>query len=184
MDGALYAFRRAVDGDPLNARSWVKQGSVLSDMDCRTPAAECFRAAEALDANDSNLYLHRGQLHVLANEHSAAVKDLRRSTELCPSVAGAWAAWGVALFKRASSSPGQVSPMSESLKVMEDALRQFPESPEVLLFFSEILTQLGDFSRALGLLRRAAAAEPQSPLPFVNAARAYLGMNDLISARR
>lgn len=52
------------------------------------------------------------------------------------------------------------------------------------LHASQVLVSLGDFARALILLRESSLLEPDCPLPYVNAARAYLGMNDLVTARR
>ena len=43
---------------------------------------------------------------------------------------------------------------------------------------------MGDYARGLELLKRSAALDPECPLPYVNGARAYLGMNDLVAARR
>lgn len=48
----------------------------------------------------------------------------------------------------------------------------------------KVLVSLGDFARALALLRRSSVLQEDCPLPYVNAARAYLGMNDLVAARR
>lgn len=41
----------------------------------------------------------RGQAHLIANDFRKAAADLQKSTELCSTMAVAWAAWGVALFK-------------------------------------------------------------------------------------
>lgn len=48
----------------------------------------------------------------------------------------------------------------------------------------QILVSMGDFARGLELLKRSAVLDPECPLPYANAARAYLGMNDLVAARR
>lgn len=43
---------------------------------------------------------------------------------------------------------------------------------------------MGDFKKGLEFLRTAASLDPECPVPYVNAARAYLGMNDTKAARR
>ena len=43
---------------------------------------------------------------------------------------------------------------------------------------------MGDFSKGLEYLKQAAVLDPKCPIPYVNAARAYLGMNDIKTARR
>ncbi|CAM9578949.1 unnamed protein product [Sphacelaria rigidula] len=183
--GSLEAFRRSAEVDSSNAKCWIKKGSILFDVGRRDEAFECFTAAQSIAPLDADLYLHKGQGHLIANEFRSAVRDLQRSVELRDTLPIAWAAWGVALFRLAMAD-GQPSPhlISKCLAVMEDALQRFPESCEVLLFFAEILVGLGDFARALSLLRQSSSLEPDCPLPYVNAARAYLGMNDLLAARR
>lgn len=43
---------------------------------------------------------------------------------------------------------------------------------------------MGDFKKGLEFLHTAASLDPECPIPYVNAARAYLGMNDTKAARR
>lgn len=49
---------------------------------------------------------------------------------------------------------------------------------------AQVLISMGDFSKGLEYLKQAAALDPECPIPYVNAARAYLGMNDINTARR
>ncbi|CAM9122880.1 unnamed protein product [Ascophyllum nodosum] len=184
MDGSLESLRRATVADPFNAKSWVKKGSVLSDLGRNDEALECFKAAQEINPSDPDLYLHRGQGYLLSNDFRKASKDLQKSVDLCPTVPISWAILGVALFKLGITDEQSSSSVEECLEVMEDALERFPENSEVLLFFAEVLVSMGDYARGLELLKRSAALDPECPLPYVNGARAYLGMNDLVAARR
>lgn len=49
---------------------------------------------------------------------------------------------------------------------------------------AQVVISMGDFARGLKLLKSSASLDPECPIPYVNAARAYLGMNDLVAARR
>ncbi|CAN0169982.1 unnamed protein product [Pylaiella littoralis] len=185
IDGSLEHLSRATEVDATNAKSWVKKGSVLSDLGHREEAFECFDAAEAIDPRDSDLFLHRGQGHLLANDFRAATIDLRRSVELCPTMPISRAAWGVALFKLATAEEmPSPSSLAKCLQVLEDARERFPDSPEVLFFFAEVLISMGDFRKGLECLKQASSADPECPIPYVNAARGYLAMNDTSAARR
>ncbi|CAM9113237.1 unnamed protein product [Ectocarpus sp. 13 AM-2016] len=185
MDTALEHLRLAGEVDETNAKSWVKRGSVLSDLGRREEAFECFDAAAAIAPRDSDLFLHRGQGHLLANDLRKATADLRRSVELCPTMPISRAAWGVALFKLATATElPSPSSLSKCVQVLEESRELFPENPEVLFFFAEVLISMGDFKRGLEFLRTAASLDPECPVPYVNAARAYLGMNDTKAARR
>ena len=46
------------------------------------------------------------------------------------------------------------------------------------------MISMGDFGKGLEYLKQAASLDPECPIPYVNAARAYLGMNDTKAARR
>lgn len=48
----------------------------------------------------------------------------------------------------------------------------------------QVVISMGDFARGLKLLKSSASLDQECPIPYVNAARAYLGMNDLVAARR
>ncbi|CAB1105957.1 unnamed protein product [Ectocarpus sp. CCAP 1310/34] len=188
MDTALEHLRLAGEVDETNVKSWVKRGSVLSDLGRREEAIsafECFERAAAIAPHDSDLFLHRGQGHLLANDLRKATADLRRSVELCPTMPISRAAWGVALFKLATAAElPSPSSLSKCVQVLEEARELFPENPEVLFFFAEVLISMGDFKKGLEFLRTAASLDPECPVPYVNAARAYLGMNDTKAARR
>ncbi|CAM9642883.1 unnamed protein product [Ectocarpus sp. 8 AP-2014] len=185
MDTALEHLRLAGEVDETNAKSWVKRGSVLSDLGRREEAFECFDAAAAIAPRDSDLFLHRGQGHLLANDFRKATADLRRSVELCPTMPISRAAWGVALFKLATAAElPSPSSLSKCVQVLEESRELFPENPEVLFFFAEVLISMGDFKKGLEFLQTAASLDPECPVPYVNAARAYLGMNDTKAARR
>ncbi|CAM9129653.1 unnamed protein product [Ectocarpus sp. 4 AP-2014] len=185
MDTALEYLRFAGEVDETNAKSWVKRGSVLSDLGRREEAFECFDAAAAIAPRDSDLFLHRGQGHLLANDFRKATADLRRSVELCTTMPISRAAWGVALFKLATAAElPSPSSLSKCVQVLEESRELFPENPEVLYFFAEVLISMGDFKKGLEFLCTAASLDPECPVPYVNAARAYLGMNDTKAARR
>lgn len=49
---------------------------------------------------------------------------------------------------------------------------------------TQVVISMGDFARGLKMLKSSASLDPECPIPYVNAARAYLGMNDLAAARR
>ncbi|KAG5180517.1 hypothetical protein JKP88DRAFT_349586 [Tribonema minus] len=226
MAAAEAGFRRAAALDARSARARVKLASLLCDMDDRAGALEWFRLALEADPSDADVYLHRGQYHLLTNNPKAASFDLQRAAGFAEAPAVAQASYGISLFKRAAAPQGSLrrrtevmrSPpingalilitvaaarrrdarrrglqlgmsqepyrMDQALRILKDASWTHPDSVEVALFHSEVLTHLGDFAGALALLAAAAAKDPSCPLPYVNAGRAFTGMGDLPSARR
>ncbi|CAM9696216.1 unnamed protein product [Chrysoparadoxa australica] len=86
----------------------------------------------------------------------------------------------MALAQSSTGFHGQVtSLLNESRSVLKDACVKHPNSVEALLLYAEVLTQLGDFGTALSVVSNATAVNDDCPLPFVNAGRAYMAMNDL-----
>ncbi|KAM3567056.1 hypothetical protein VYU27_010793, partial [Nannochloropsis oceanica] len=68
----------------------------------------------------------------------------------------------------------------------EEALRsaydKHPSSLEVLLYHGDVLALRGDLQGAMTRFAQAAAVDPSCPLPYVNAARAFLSVRDVIKA--
>ncbi len=68
----------------------------------------------------------------------------------------------------------------------EEALREgaekHPGSLEVLLYHGDVLGQRGDLLGAMERFKKAAEVDPNCPLPYVNAARAFLSVRDYAQA--
>jgi len=177
MQKALTMLKMSVEFNPNFANSLLKVAGLLCDMDQKDEALEWFD--KALDLGElADVYLHRGQLYLMKNEIRYAINDLKRAIghyELQHGEGGvpalAYATLGVAMFKMDMGSPLR-------LRHIEKAYERYPENIEVLLFYGEILTQVGNFKKALELYQSAAAISPECPLPFVNAGRAYISLND------
>lgn len=182
MKEAEEGFRHACVLDRTNSRPLIKLGSLLCDLDMKDEALEAFNEAEEMDEDDCDLLLHRGQFYMLTNEHRAAVRDLERAC-LCDDAPPVFhASLGVAIFKLGMSL--EPTRLEQSLFVLAHAHERFPDSMEVSVFYSEVLTQFGDFAKALSVLAYASALDPTCPLPYVNAGRAYTAMGDLPTARK
>ena len=82
-----------------------------------------------------------------------------------------WATLGLALYKADPSTPQMAK------HVLQEASEKFPENMEIWLYYGEIIAQTGDVTGAMATFRTAAALDEHCPLPYVNAARAYVAMN-------
>jgi tetratricopeptide (TPR) repeat protein len=182
MQRGLSILRDASSCAPKDVRLMVKIGGVLSDLDMKEEAKEWFDMAEEAGPTFSEVFLHRGQYKLLSGDLNGAVQDLERGAQESPS-GTALATWGVALFKLEVTSGQQYGVSSRAVRILRSAWQEHPNCLEAKLFYSEVLTHLGDFATALSVLSEAASCDPSCPIPYVNAARAYLSMNDTRSAR-
>ena len=78
---------------------------------------------------------------------------------------------GVAQFRCAPSSP------EISLRTLQEGIVKYPESLYLLLCTGEIISQTGDAVKAIKCFKRASKLNPLHPLPYVNAARTYVQLN-------
>lgn len=60
---------------------------------------------------------------------------------------------------------------------------KYPTSIYLCMCGGELLSQLGDVVTAMNLFKKAHALNPQSPLPFVNAARTYQQLGQISTAQ-
>lgn len=78
---------------------------------------------------------------------------------------------GVAQFRCSPANP------EISLRTLQEGIVKYPESLYLLLCTGEIVSQSGDAVKAIKCFKRASTLSPLNPLPYVNAARTYVMLN-------
>ena len=78
---------------------------------------------------------------------------------------------GVAQFRCSPSSP------ELALRTLQEGVVKYPESLYLLLCTGEIISQTGDAVKAIKCFKKASTINPLHPLPYVNAARTYVQLN-------
>jgi len=133
----------------------LKRASLWYEREELPKAHADFATAEKLEPRCADIYCHRGQLHILQNELSSALTDLRQAVDLDKQGeddAGAELArvqLGMALHRH-----GQ---QSEARRVFGEAEEDFPSSPDVLNYHGELLTEAGQLDEAKAKFRAALA---------------------------
>lgn len=177
LEEGLKYLKLSTDCDATQTNSLVKYGGILCEMGETERGLELFEQAVAVAPQDSDIYLHRGQVHLLEDDVISAVNDLRRSISLCNWVPVAYGCLSTAMFKMEENIPS-------SLRILEDALQRFPDNVEVLTYYGDLCTQKGDLIEALSSFEKAAGKDPVYPLPYINAARTYMAARDIPAAER
>jgi len=106
-----------------------------------------FATGFAADSNHPDLYCHRGQLHILKNEFSQAVSDLRDAVRLDPQSILAHVHLGMGLLRN--------NQHTEANDAFEKALALFPSSPDVHNYYGEFLLETSKLEEATRMLDRA-----------------------------
>ena len=78
---------------------------------------------------------------------------------------------GVAQFRCAPTTP------EIALRTLQEGIVKFPENLYLLICTGEIMSQAGDAVKAIKCFKRANRQSPLHPLPYVNAARTYVQLN-------
>ena len=95
-----------------------------------------------------DIFCHRGQLHLLQNEFSQAVSDLRDAVRLDPGSVLAHVHLGMALHRNQQQA--------EAKSAFEKAVGLFPKSPDVLNYYGELMMELNDLDGAKAKIEKAA----------------------------
>ncbi|OQS02188.1 Mitochondrial Protein Translocase (MPT) Family [Thraustotheca clavata] len=174
VNTALDVIDHALELDPEHINSVIKKGGFLVEIGDFDGALGMFEEAAKLDGNNSDIYLHQGQMELIMCDYSAAVTSLRKSMTRCETLAVTHISYGMALYKAGS--------IYQSLDVFKTALDLFPDSHEVRLFYGDVLSDRGDYGQAMAHLRKAYELSPECPLHLLNAGRIFVATNDAAHA--
>lgn len=167
-------IQQSLNLEPTYMNSLIKKAGILGEMGRLEEAHQVFEDAIQIDVNYADIYLHRGQLALINGDFLSAVRDLRRSHYQCSHLPISAVTYGMALYRNRS--------VYQARQVFQQAIEDFPDSTEVPLFYADLCADLGDFGEAMKQYRRASQLTPTCPLPFLNAGRAFVAMNDQIHA--
>ena len=77
----------------------------------------------------------------------------------------------MALFRCNPSAP------DIALRTLQEGIVKYPENLYLLLCTGELISQSGDAVKAIKCFKRASRLNPLHPLPYINAARTYVQLN-------
>ena len=115
-------LEKALELHPSFVQAWVKIASVHMELGDAASAFGDFEAAIRHNANDPDIYYHRGQVYFIMQEFDKAVEDYQKSTELDGDFIFSQIQAAVAHYKQ-----GKVAP---SMAAFRRILKQFPDRGE------------------------------------------------------
>jgi tetratricopeptide (TPR) repeat protein len=167
---ALETITEAVQHTFGKVNSLVKKAGFHCELGEIEEARICFNEAQLIDSNDSDVYLHWGQMDLINGNYDDAVRHLRKCISRSEALLVSHVSYAMALYKSGS--------IYQAMDVFENALLLFPQSTEAHLFFGEALADQGNYLDAMYHFYTAFRLSPDCPLPFLHAGRVYVSTND------
>ncbi|VDK22687.1 unnamed protein product [Taenia asiatica] len=168
----------------IRVNALIKAGALYMTIDKDISGCMyCFQQAQTLNPLCPDVYLHRGQINLLAENLEAAEKDLCEAVRLRPdfSVAQACvpAQWLYLLYRK-SDKDGKSVKIEEHLKEFQKLIEKWPDCVETHSLyaqvtpthgiwrpvFTEILTERGEFQKSDDEFARIIELSPNSGLAY------------------
>lgn len=166
--GAKADFEKSLDLKPEYVQSLVKVASVHMEMGDAAGAFGDFEAAIRHNANDPDIYYHRGQLYFITSEYEKAAADYDKSIELDKDFVFSHVQKAVCEYK--------VGKVRESMVAFRKILKDFPQRSEPFNYYGELLLDQQRFEDAVNQFGLAIEQEQsksngvKNVLPWVNKA--------------
>ena len=122
VDGAKEDFQASLELQPSLTQTWVKIASVWMEQGDPKKAFECFDEAIKHNADDADIYYHRGQVLFIMNEFTDAADNYTKSTELDDKFVFSHIQLAVAQYKSGNLANGMAT--------FRRTLKAFPERSE------------------------------------------------------
>ncbi|KAJ3089658.1 hypothetical protein HK102_005844 [Quaeritorhiza haematococci] len=166
IGNAVTDFSKSLDLDPKNVNSIIKMASIFMEKGEVEQTFAEFKKAESVNAEDPDLYYHRGQVKFLTGDLAGAADDYRKSLVLDDDFVYAHIQLGVAQYK--------MGDIGDATVTFRKASKKFKDRAEVYNYHGEILLDQQKFQDALQNFDKAIEMQPDSPLPYINKALLYL----------
>jgi import receptor subunit TOM70 len=165
----------------IKVNALIKLGTIrvqdIGKDDSIKSALNCFEEAVKLDENNPDIYLHRAQIHLLAEQVDDARKDLEKCCELNDGFASALAQKLYVQF-RCGVRYNDESTVTKALKGFDEASQRFSFSSEVHSLYAQALMEKGDYSKADHYFNKAIEKDPIDGNLYVHRGILYLQWNN------
>ena len=122
VEGAKADFLASLELAPALTQTWVKIASVWMEQGDPKKAFECFDEAIKHNADDADIYYHRGQVLFIMNEFAEAAENYTKSTELDDKFVFSHIQLAVAQYKSGN--------LANSMATFRRTLKAFPDRSE------------------------------------------------------
>ncbi|KAF8639068.1 hypothetical protein AX16_010374 [Volvariella volvacea WC 439] len=161
IEGAKTDLLKSLDLVPSFTQSLVKIASVYMEEGDPIKAFDCFEKAIQFNANDPDIYYHRGQVLFISGSYDEAAQNYSKSMELDESFVFSHIQLAVAHYK--------LGEIGTSMATFRRTLTKFPQRSEPQNYYGELLMDQQRFEDAVAKFERAIELEKaKNDTSFVN----------------
>lgn len=156
----------------VRVNALVKRASLFIQQ-CKDPQTDPelslkdFARAIEIDAGNTDIYHHRGQVHLLLDDMDKALSDFTKAVELRPDFPIAYVQKLYTEYRKASTASNS-SEVARIVDQFEDAVEKFPRCVESFALFAQVLSDQGKFDRAEEVYLKAQKVDPRNANIFVH----------------
>jgi import receptor subunit TOM70 len=170
-DRAMEDFERLLSMDGVDKRirsnALIKRGALKMQQGMKEESLEDFNEAAAQDPENSDIYHHRGQYHILLENVEEAVKDFEKSVALSPNFPVAHVQKCYTDFRMAAMTSSMLI-VESAMKTFEKTVERFPNCTEGYALYGQSLTDMKEFEKADENFKRALELEPDNGNIYVH----------------
>lgn len=167
----------------MRVNALVKRGSLYMQQEKVEESLRDFDKAALLDPSNSDVFHHRGQIHLLIGKVDAAMADFKMAVDLNSNFPIAFVQKCYTDYRYAFQL-GDKAKVDEVMKKFDEAIKNFPKCVECYVLYAQVLCDQGEHDRADGFYAKALEVDPDNPSTLVHRALLILQWKgDLAQAR-
>jgi len=142
--GALKAFRRAIEIDPMMPDVFSNLGNLYADVSDEESATASYRSALAIDATHVDAWFNFGNLLFKFQRYSGALEAYQKVLELAPTHNAALNNYGALLH--------QLRQLEEAKEVLAHLLSINPRFQDGVISYAKLLEDIGNDTETLAFI--------------------------------
>ena len=167
-NGALDAYRAALEADPGNPRHWFAVGTLLSNLGKKAASVSALQKAISIRPDMAEVHSNLGNVLTDLGKSKEAAMHFERAMTLDPSFADAKSNYGNLLFK--------LGRYEEAKGAYTRALSLQPSLGDVYFNLANTHLALEEYDEALSNYRKAIALDPEFEGAYLNLGNALYDM--------
>jgi len=166
MADLTHLIEDAGAGVKVKVNALIKRASLFIQQ-CKDPSKDPqlsfadFSTALELDADNADIYHHRGQVHLLIDQTNQAIVDFNKAVALQPNFPVAHVQKLYTDY-RAATSIGDHNTINTVLDKFQLATQTFPKCVETYALYAQVMNDQQEYDRADQLYQDGMAVDPQN----------------------
>jgi len=176
QDLAMSDLSSLISDDSANPKirtnALIKRASLFIQQ-CKDPvqdplkAMDDFKKAVEIDPDNSDIYHHRGQVHLLTEQIDNASDDFKKAVDLNPEFPVAFVQKLYTDYRKAVQKNDQEL-VKNVINLFKQAKEKFPKCVETYALFAQVLSDQSKFEQADELYQEALKVDPKNANLFVH----------------